>query len=191
METQLLITYLLTYLLSQKRGHGPQFSAHVYCGQTVAHLSYCWALVFTLVNLHCFTIQQSIQYCSNPTIKQQIEVLVRLMWAMNLSIISWFKMPLWLQKMVPCCRQAFISVKTASVVRWHWQVLGVVILSVCPSVRLSVCHTRALWLMQRTYRRHFYTTWKGNPSSFLVPKISAKFQQGHPRRGRLTEVGVG
>jgi len=24
-----------------------QFSAHVYCGQTVAHLSYCWALVFT------------------------------------------------------------------------------------------------------------------------------------------------
>jgi len=29
---------------SQKR-HGPQFSDHVYCGQTVAHLSYCWALV--------------------------------------------------------------------------------------------------------------------------------------------------
>jgi len=24
----------------------PQFSAHVYCGQTVAHLSYCWALVY-------------------------------------------------------------------------------------------------------------------------------------------------
>jgi len=23
----------------------PKFSAHVYCGQTVAHLSYCWALV--------------------------------------------------------------------------------------------------------------------------------------------------
>jgi len=44
-------------------------------------------------------------------------------------------------------------------------VLGVVILcvrlSVCPSVR----HTRALWLIQRTYRRYFYTTWKGNPSS--------------------------
>ena len=30
-------------------------------------------------------------------------------------------------------------------------VLGVVILSVCPSVRRSVCHTRALWLIQRTY----------------------------------------
>jgi len=23
----------------------PHFSAHVYCGQMVAHLSYCWALV--------------------------------------------------------------------------------------------------------------------------------------------------
>jgi len=44
-------------------------------------------------------------------------------------------------------------------------VLGFVILSVCP----SVCHTRALWLIQRTYRRYFYTTWKGNPSSFLQP----------------------
>jgi len=39
-------------------------------------------------------------------------------------------------------------------------VLGVVILSAWPSVRLSVCHTRALWLIQRTYRRYFYTTWK-------------------------------
>jgi len=44
-------------------------------------------------------------------------------------------------------------------------VLGVVILSVCLSVRLSICHTRALWLIQRTYRRYFYTTWKGSPSS--------------------------
>jgi len=30
---------------SPKEGHSPHFSAHVYCGQTVAHLSYCWALV--------------------------------------------------------------------------------------------------------------------------------------------------
>jgi len=29
-------------------------------------------------------------------------------------------------------------------------VLRVVILSVCPSARLSVCHTCALWLIQRT-----------------------------------------
>jgi len=33
---------------SPKRDTAPQFSAHVYCGQTVAHLSYCWALVNTL-----------------------------------------------------------------------------------------------------------------------------------------------
>jgi len=25
--------------------HSLQFSAHVYCGQTVAHLNYCWTLV--------------------------------------------------------------------------------------------------------------------------------------------------
>ena len=42
-------------------------------------------------------------------------------------------------------------------------VLGVVILFVRPSVR----HTCALWLIQRTYRRYFYTTQKGNPSSQL------------------------
>ena len=39
------------------------------------------------------------------------------------------------------------------------------------SVRLSICHTRALWLIQRTYRRYLYATWKGNPSSFLPPKV--------------------
>jgi len=44
-------------------------------------------------------------------------------------------------------------------------VFGVVILSVCLYVRLFVCHTRALWLIERTYRRYFHTTWKGNPSS--------------------------
>ena len=36
---------------SSKKGHSPpQFSAHVYCGQTVTHLSYCWALVRTWNN---------------------------------------------------------------------------------------------------------------------------------------------
>ena len=64
-------------------------------------------------------------------------------------------------------------------------VLEVIILSVC----LSVCHTCALWLIQRTYRWYFYTTWKGAPSSFLMPKFSAKFQRGHPRRGRQIKVG--
>jgi len=49
------------------------------------------------------------------------------------------------------------------------------------SVCLSVRHMHALWLIQRTYRQYFYTTWKRNP---LMPKILAKFQWGHPRRGR-------
>jgi len=68
-------------------------------------------------------------------------------------------------------------------------VLVVVILSVCPSVSPSDCHTRALWQIQRTYRWYFYTTWNGNHSSFLMSKISAKFQLGHPKRGRQIEVG--
>jgi len=28
-----------------KKGHSPQFTAHVCCRQTVTHLSYCWALI--------------------------------------------------------------------------------------------------------------------------------------------------
>jgi len=31
-----------------KKGHSPQFSADVYCCQTVAHLSYCRALIQTV-----------------------------------------------------------------------------------------------------------------------------------------------
>jgi len=30
---------------TQKGHRSPHFSAHVYCGETVTHLSYCWALV--------------------------------------------------------------------------------------------------------------------------------------------------
>ena len=45
-------------------------------------------------------------------------------------------------------------------------VLGIVIrsvrLSVCPSIRPYVCHTRALWLIQRNYRRYFYTRRNGD-----------------------------
>ena len=58
-------------------------------------------------------------------------------------------------------------------------VLGVVILSVCP----SVCHTRALWLIQRTYRRYFYTAWKGNPSSFLHPRVVGGRRPLPPKMG--------
>jgi len=36
-------------------GHSPQFSTHLYCGQTVAHLSNCWALVSILSDYCCVT----------------------------------------------------------------------------------------------------------------------------------------
>jgi len=42
-------------------------------------------------------------------------------------------------------------------------VLGVVILSVRPSVRLS--HACFVTNPKNLYRRYFYTTWKGNPAS--------------------------
>jgi len=58
-------------------------------------------------------------------------------------------------------------------------VLGVVILTICLSVV-----TRVLC----DYRFYFYTAWKGIPSSFLMPKISAIFCQHHPRRGCQIEV---
>jgi len=67
-------------------------------------------------------------------------------------------------------------------------VLGVIILSVRP----SVCHTHDLWLIQRTYRRYLYTIWKGNPSSFLVPKgeiLTESPPMGAPNRGGIGENG--
>jgi len=47
-------------------------------------------------------------------------------------------------------------------------VLGIVILSVRPSLHLSVRHTRALWRNESTYCRYFDTAWKSNHSSFLL-----------------------
>ena len=55
------------------------------------------------------------------------------------------------------------------------EVLGVVI--------LSVRHTRALWLIQRTYRRYFYTTWNSNPSSFLHPTVVGGRRPLSPKMG--------
>ena len=43
--------------LQRKVGHNPQFSAHVYCGQTVAYLRYFCALVFSVVPLmDCYRV---------------------------------------------------------------------------------------------------------------------------------------
>jgi len=61
--------------------------------------------------------------------------------------------------------------------------LGVVILSVCLSHACFVTNSRNLPAI-------FLYTWKGNPSSCLMPKISAKFQRGYPQQGHQIEVGV-
>jgi len=54
-------------------------------------------------------------------------------------------------------------------------VLGMVI--------LSVCHMRALWIIQISYWQYFSTTWKGNPSSqmwfFVVVLQLTRFQLLH------------
>ena len=44
------------------RDTAPQFSAHVCCGQTVAYLSYCWALVW---NCHQLCGKVSNTICNN------------------------------------------------------------------------------------------------------------------------------
>jgi len=69
-------------------------------------------------------------------------------------------------------------------------VFGVVILSVCPSVRLSVCHTSALWLIQRTYRRYFCTTWTGNPSSqmWFFVQLCSSWQDSTDLRRRAVPL---
>jgi len=65
------------------------------------------SFVFTLVFTALLFNSQLNSAVSNSTIKQQIEVLVRLMSVVNLSIIIWFQIPLWSQKMVASCRYVF------------------------------------------------------------------------------------
>jgi len=58
---------------------------------------------------------------------------------------------------------------------------------VCPSVCLSVCHTPVLY--QKAKRKSTQTTPYDSPeTSFLLPKMSAKFRRGHPQRWRQIEV---
>ena len=62
--------------------------------------------------------------------------------------------------------------------------------SICPSVRPSVCPSQVGVLLKGlnvgSHKQH-HTIAQG--SSFLKPKISAKFDQGHPLRGRHMQVG--
>jgi len=46
-SAQAALYYMGTQILPKRAQYSPLFSARVYCGQTGAHLSYCWALVFT------------------------------------------------------------------------------------------------------------------------------------------------
>jgi len=43
----------------------PNFSSHVYCGQTVAHLSSCWALVSRLLETACSPEKPSVFFFIN------------------------------------------------------------------------------------------------------------------------------
>jgi len=64
--------------------------------------------------------------------------------------------------------------------RYASAVLGVIILS----VRLSVvCHTRALWLVQRTYWRYFYTIWKASLLDFCHPTVVGGRRSLPPKMG--------
>jgi len=58
-------------------------------------------------------------------------------------------------------------------------VLGVVILSVRP----SVCHTRALWLIQRTYRRYFITHERTVLLVFCYPTVVGGRRPLPPKMG--------
>jgi len=51
---------------SPKKGTARQFSAHVYCGQMVAHLRYSWALV---IPLQCGTKRARCVFCLICTIR--------------------------------------------------------------------------------------------------------------------------
>jgi len=62
--------------------------------------------------------------------------------------------------------------------------------SVCLSVRLSVCPSQVgVLLKQLNVESHKQHHAIAQHSSFLTPKISAKFDRGHPLRGRQMKVG--
>ena len=60
----------------------------------------------------------------------------------------------------------------------------------CPCSSVSVCPSQVGVLLKQQ-RRITQTTPHDRPgeSSFLMPKISAKFDRGHPLRGRRMQVG--
>ena len=63
------------HIVLQKR-NTPQFPTHVYCGQTVAHLSYCWALVSNMsrkfIRPTCFSNPNIIFLLQSANTKQSL-----------------------------------------------------------------------------------------------------------------------
>ena len=59
-------------------------------------------------------------------------------------------------------------------------------LSVCPSIRPSQVGVLLKRLNVGSHKQHHMIP---KDSSFLMPKISAKFDRGHPLRGRQMQVG--
>jgi len=80
---------------SPKKGHSPpaQFSAHVCCGQTVAHLSYCWALVSAVLSkLKDFSRSQAVTYSVKVVIcwkKWKIQTLLLQTTIRNWCVSCW------------------------------------------------------------------------------------------------------
>jgi len=70
-------------------------------------------------------------------------------------------------------------------------VFAIVILPVCLSVRLSVCHTHGLCPHGSTYDHDFYTIWQPHHSSFWGYQVHSKIRRGSPRARALNEGGVG
>jgi len=87
------------------------------------------------------------------------------------------------------CRATPHDVHTTKVFTARCYASAVLAMALCPSVRpsvcLSVCPSQVGVLLKRLY----VGSHKQHDSCFLMPKISAKFDRGHPLRGRRMQVG--
>ena len=77
--------------------------------------------------------------------------------------------------------------------RCYASAVGLLAMALCPSVRQSVCPSQVGVLLKRinvgSHKQHHTIAQGVRDSSFLTPKISAKFDRGHPLRGRQNNAG--
>jgi len=66
---------------------------------------------------------------------------------------------------------------------------AVLAMALCPPVRLSVCLSVTSRCSTKTAKRRITQTTPHDSAGTLTPKISAKFDRGHPLRGRRMQVG--